>query len=339
MSSHGYKQPESKFVLGLKGAAGVTAGFLAGVFRALGRFLARRYTIVFVPHSEKRVYNLHITVLSFICFILIVSGIVGAFFWYGVTDNNARLAAASRDGRLRETQASLDELRDELALLMREARNFESTFSDVLSTLGISAESSMTRNTSGDLSSILGIQEAPEGSLREVDDIRRFHAFLAQSAGPIREVGEILDSQRALLTEIPSIWPIRNRLGRITMFFGQNIHPIHGRYYIHTGIDISTHRYGDPIVATADGQIVTLDFDIGYGNYILIRHRHGYYTRYAHLQSFAVRLGQRVQQGQVIGFIGNTGISTGPHLHYEVHVGSDVVDPYRYITMRSNMTW
>jgi murein DD-endopeptidase MepM/ murein hydrolase activator NlpD len=121
------------------------------------------------------------------------------------------------------------------------------------------------------------------------------------------------------------------------MFFGQNINPISGQYYIHKGIDIATYRAGDPVVATADGQVVTVEYAYDFGNYVIIRHKHGYYTRYAHLQRYNVSVGQRVQQNEVIGYIGNTGISTGPHLHYEVHIGSDVVDPYRYITIRSSI--
>jgi murein DD-endopeptidase MepM/ murein hydrolase activator NlpD len=243
---------------------------------------------------------------------------------------------AGKDGRLRDTQASLDQLRDETASLFREARNFESALSEVLSALGLDSRNNI-QNNPGDLSSFLGIRETPEGLLQEVDDIRRRTTYLSSAVEPIRELGTLLDSQSALLTEIPSIWPVSNGIGIITMFFGQNINPISGQYYIHKGIDIATHRSGDPVVATADGQVVTSEYAYDFGNYIIVRHKHGYYTRYAHLSRSAVRVGQRVQQNEVIGFIGNTGLSTGPHLHYEVHIGSDVVDPYRYITIRSSM--
>jgi murein DD-endopeptidase MepM/ murein hydrolase activator NlpD len=122
------------------------------------------------------------------------------------------------------------------------------------------------------------------------------------------------------------------------MFFGQNENPFTGQYYIHKGIDISTFRQGDPIVATADGQIVAVNYDGGgFGNNIIIKHKHGFYTRYGHMQSFRVKLGQKVGQGEVIGYIGNTGLSTGPHVHYEVHIGSDVVDPYKYLNIRSSL--
>jgi len=336
-SVHEYKRLENKLVLKIKDVFLLVAGFLIDIFKVFGRFLTRRYTIVFVPHSEKKVYNLHVTVLSIFCFIMVVFGIFGAFFFYGTSYNSGMYTMASKDGRLRDTQASLDQLRDETALLFREARNFESTLSEVLSALGLGARSNSSQNTHGDLSSFLGIRETPEGLLHEVDDIRKLTAYLSQAVEPIKEIGTLLDSQSALLTEIPSLWPVRGGIGNITMFFGQNINPISGQYYIHKGIDIATHRSGDPVVATADGQVVTAEWAYDFGNYIIIRHKHGYYTRYAHLQAFRVSVGQRVQQGEVIGYIGNTGISTGPHLHYEVHIGSDVVDPYRYITIRSSM--
>ena len=337
-SVHEYKRLENRLVQKVKNAIILVVGFIVGIFKILGRFLTRRYTIVFVPHSEKRVYNLHVTVLSICCFLMIVFGILGAFFWYGASYSSTMYTMANKDNRLRDMGATLDQLRDETALLLREARNFEGALSGVLSALGATGNSAMSQNTLGDLSSFLGIKETPEGMLREVDDVRRLSAFLSQAAEPIREIGVLLDTQSALLTEIPSLWPVRGGLGNITMFFGQNINPIHGQYYIHKGIDISTHRSGDSVVATADGQVVAAEYAFDFGNFIIIRHKHGYYTRYAHLQSFRARVGQSVQQGEVIGYIGNTGLSTGPHLHYEVHIGSDVVDPYRYITLRSRVT-
>ena len=336
-SIHEYKRMENRVVERVKNIAAAAAGGIFNIFKIFGRFLTRRYTVVFVPHSEKRVYNLHITVLSVFCFLLVVSGIIGVVFWYGASYNSTIYAMTSKDGRLKDTQASLDQLRDETAMLIREARNFENALSGVLTALGIGTGNAAPQDASGDLSSFLGINETPEGLLREVDDVKQLAVYLSQAVAPIKEIGTLLDSQSALLTEIPSIWPVKNGLGRITMFFGQNKHPIHGQLYIHMGIDISTHRYGDPVVATADGQVVAAEYTPDYGNTVIIRHKHGYYTRYAHFHNFIVKIGQRVQQNEVIGYIGNTGISTGPHLHYEVHIGSDVVDPYRYINIRSSM--
>jgi len=336
-SVHEYKRLENKIVQKVINAVIIIAGFIASVFKAIGRFLTRRYTLVFVPHSEKKVYNLHVTVLSICCFLLVVAGILGAFFWYGASYSNNMYTISNKDGRLRDTQASLDQLRDETALLLREARNFENALTNVLSALGIRSRSTTTQNARGDLSSFLGINESADDLLPEVTALRRLSVVLSESVDPILELGNLLDSQSALLTEIPSVWPVKGGIGHITMFFGQNIHPIFGQYYIHRGIDIATFRAGDPIIASAEGQVVTAEYTADYGNFIIIRHKHGYYTRYAHMQNFRAQVGQLVQQGEVIGYIGSTGISTGPHLHYEVHIGSDVVDPYRYLTIRSNL--
>jgi murein DD-endopeptidase MepM/ murein hydrolase activator NlpD len=336
---HEYKRLENSIVQKFKNCATAFAAGFLGVFSALGRFLARRYTLVFVPHSEKKVYNLHITVLSICCFLLVTAGIVGAFFWYGASYSGTRTLLADKDGRLKDVQASLDQLRDETARLLREARGFETALSGTLSALGADVKGAGSASpSSGDLSSFFDIRETPEGVLQEVDDVRRLSTYLSSAVEPVKEIGTLLDSQSALLTEIPSVWPIKGGIGHISMFFGQNENPFTGQYYIHKGIDLSTYRQGDPVVATADGQVVTVDYDeTGFGNYVIIKHKHGYYTRYAHMQGFKVKIGQRVQQGEVIGWIGNTGLSTGPHLHYEVHIGSDVVDPYKYINIRSSI--
>ncbi|MCL2761765.1 MAG: M23 family metallopeptidase [Treponema sp.] len=332
-SVHEYKRFENSIVRKLIHAVIIAGRGIVKALQATGRFLARRYTVVFVPHSEKRVFNLQITVFSMFLFLLVTGGIVGAFLWYGTSYNATQNVLANKDNRLKDAQASLDQLRDETALLLREARGFESALSGVLSALGSDLRNQ--RATGGDLAAFFNIRETPEGLLQEVDDVRRLSAYLSSAVGPVKELGAILNSQSILLTEIPSIWPVRGGLGHISMYFGQNINPFSGQPYIHKGIDISTYRSGDPVVSTADGQIVTIDYADDFGNYILIRHKHGYYTRYAHLLSSRVRLGQRVQQGDVIGYIGNTGLSTGPHLHYEIRIGSDVVDPYKYMNIRS----
>lgn len=336
MSSHTYKRLEDGVVRKAADAAGAAGRGIISALQAAWQFLIRRYTVVFVPHSEKRVYNLHINVLSMLCILLVVGGAVGAFFWFGANYNEARMDLAGTDGRLRNVQASLDQLRDEATHLLREARHFEAALSGALSTIGPDSGPATQGTGDGDLSAFFNIRETPEGMLREADDIRQLAAYLSQVTEPIREIGAVLGSKNAILSDIPSIWPVAGGLGRITMHFGHNRHPFTGQFYIHNGIDISTGRSGDAILAAANGQVVSVNNDpAGYGNYVIIRHRHGYYTRYAHMLSSRVRLGQRVQQGDVIGHIGNTGMSTGPHLHFEIIIGSDVVDPYQYIRIRS----
>jgi murein DD-endopeptidase MepM/ murein hydrolase activator NlpD len=339
-SVHEYKRFENSLVLRAKNLILLIGKGIVSSVRAVFSVLTRRYTVVLVPHSEKRVYNIHVTVLSMACAALVLAGIVGAFFWYGASYSNAKGILADKDGRLKSVQASLDQLRDETSQLLRAARGFEAALSDTLSTLGVDtpANKASSPSLSGDLSSLFDIKETAEGSLQETNDMRRFSEYLDAAVEPVKGIGAVLKSRTALLTEIPSIWPIKGGIGHISMFFGQNENPFTGQYYIHKGIDISTYRQGDAIVATADGQVVTVDYDAtGFGNYVIIKHKHGFYTRYGHMQQFRVTTGQRVQQGETIGYIGNTGLSTGPHLHYEVHVGSDVVDPFKHLNIRSTI--
>ncbi len=340
VSVHNYKRIENSLVRKIKNALISTFKSIGKFFKAFFQFGSRRYTIMLVPHSEKRVYNLHITVFSMLLGVLMLGGIIGAFFWYGAAYTNAKGSLATKDNKLKDTQANLDQLRDETARLLKVARGFEAALSSTLGTLGVDKNNADTPSTanSGDLSSFFDVKETAQGSLKEVSEMRRLSGYLSSAVEPVKEIGNLLDSQNTLLTDIPSMWPIKGGIGHISMFFGQNENPFTGQWYIHKGIDLSTYRQGDPVIATADGQVVTVDYDIGgFGNYIIIKHKHGFYTRYAHLQSFRVQKGQKVQQGQVIGYIGNTGLSTGPHLHYEVHIGSDVVDPLKYLNIRSSL--
>ena len=339
-SVHEYKRFENNVVQKIKDGFVEFVKAVGAFFQAIGRTLTRRYTVVLVPHSEKKVYNLHVSVLSIGCFFLVLAGILGTFLWYGASYRTTRGTLADKDSRLKDTQASLDQIRDEVNQLFREVKNFEPALSNTLAALGadVNGTGKTSKASAGDLSSFFDVKESPAGTLQEVEDLRRLSVFLTSATTPIKEIGTLLNSQRNLLTEIPSIWPIRGSIGHISMYFGQNENPFTGQYYIHKGIDISTFRQGDPIIATADGQVVALGFDQdGFGNNVIIRHKHGFYTRYAHMLSFRVQAGKRVQQGEVIGYIGNTGLSTGPHVHYEIHIGSDVVDPYKYLNIRSSI--
>ncbi len=113
---------------------------------------------------------------------------------------------------------------------------------------------------------------------------------------------------------------------RLSSGFGMRLHPILGYSRLHKGIDFAA-SYGTPIMAAASGVVEAAFYHRGYGNFVRLKHSGGYGTGYAHMSRFTVRPGQRVEQGQVIGFVGSTGLSTGPHLHYEVYVNGKAVDP------------
>ena len=123
------------------------------------------------------------------------------------------------------------------------------------------------------------------------------------------------------------MWPVN---GPVVSPFGMRFHPILHVYRMHTGIDIAVPR-GTPIKAADGGQVIQADYDSGYGNHILVYHGGGMATWYAHLQGFNCSVGQMVAKGQIIGFVGSTGLATGPHLHFEVRINGVPQNPIQYL--------
>ena len=127
----------------------------------------------------------------------------------------------------------------------------------------------------------------------------------------------------------PNLWPVE---GQVTGSFGERIDPFNGEGAFHSGVDIGS-SYGHPIVAPADGVVTLTETMGGYGKTIMIDHGNSISTRYGHLSGFAVTVGQHVQRGEIIGYVGESGRSTGPHLHYEVRINDTPVNPYKYLRM------
>ena len=132
---------------------------------------------------------------------------------------------------------------------------------------------------------------------------------------------------------IPAIQPVANKnLKQMASGYGNRIDPIYGTVRYHAGMDFSA-AVGTDIYATGDGTVEDAGWESGYGNCVVIDHGYGYKTRYAHMSRIGVRRGEKVIRGQVIGAVGNTGKSTGPHLHYEVIVKGRTVNPVNYYYM------
>ena len=125
----------------------------------------------------------------------------------------------------------------------------------------------------------------------------------------------------------PNLWPVE---GQITGSFGERTDPFNGEGAFHTGVDIAA-AVGQAVMAPADGTVIFADFMGGYGRAVMVDHGHGISTRFGHLSNFAVTPGQHVRRGDVIGYVGLSGRSTGPHLHYEVRINDTPVNPYKYL--------
>jgi murein DD-endopeptidase MepM/ murein hydrolase activator NlpD len=142
------------------------------------------------------------------------------------------------------------------------------------------------------------------------------------------EIEKLIKNQDVKLACIPAIQPVSNKdLTRIASGFGMRIDPVYGTPKMHKGLDFAAPQ-GTPIYATANGTVAVAGFtDGGYGNHVEINHGYGYETIYGHMVKVKVHSGERVTRGEVIGWVGSTGKSTGPHCHYEIHVNGEAVDP------------
>jgi len=142
------------------------------------------------------------------------------------------------------------------------------------------------------------------------------------------EIDEMIRNKEKLLASIPAIQPVSNKqLNAIASGFGTRIDPVYKVEKFHAGLDFAAPQ-GTPIYATANGKIKEAGFDEGgYGNHVVVDHGYGYETLYGHMVRIKARRGRSVKRGEVIGWVGNTGKSTGPHCHYEVHKNGTPVDP------------
>jgi murein DD-endopeptidase MepM/ murein hydrolase activator NlpD len=158
--------------------------------------------------------------------------------------------------------------------------------------------------------------------------IRKLRARIEAQRSSYDEVVRLISNKEELLGATPAIQPVSNKdLNRIASGFGYRIDPVYKTIKLHAGLDFAAPQ-GTPIYATADGTVKVAGFsDGGYGNHVVINHGYGYETVYGHMVRIKSRSGQKVKRGEVIGYVGSTGKSTGPHCHYEVKKNGQKLDP------------
>lgn len=188
----------------------------------------------------------------------------------------------------------------------------------------------------GEVSSLYGLK--PDPALEEDDpasaSLQQFYALRmtamtgAASVGiGMGEMHDVSTRDWMRLAAAPTLWPVQ---GRITGSFGERIDPFSGEGAFHRGVDISSD-IGTRIIAPADGVVQFCEVMNGYGRTVMIDHGNGISTLYGHLSGFAVSQGQQVHRGDTLGYVGQSGRSTGPHLHYEVRIFNTPVNPHKYL--------
>lgn len=295
---------------------------------------SHRITIMLIPHSEKKPVNFQISLytlgLAFGVFIFLVFG----FMYFAVKYSEKKVDASLAMKDLGETEANLDVIRNEVRNLFHTVEVFNKSLDRTLTSLNLNGKKQENPgNADGDLGSFMNIEESDSDTLSEISEIRRLDTYLTDSTQSLDRIRGVFSRKTKLLTEVPSLWPVQSGIGFVSSTFGPNIEPFSGNWYIHRGLDIA-YPANVPIIATARGKIVGTGYHPeGYGYFVEIRHRYGFWTKYGHLQRVYVYEGQDVAQGDVIGLMGNTGRSTGNHLHYEVAIGTQQVDPATFLDM------
>jgi len=319
-----YKRKTSSRHLGMSSGRGL------GALWRVGR---QKFSVMLVPHTEKRTIHIQISLFTLLFMFILFIGLLAGFFWFTLDFSGKEALLASKSRELAVTETSLDIIRDEVGQLVSSVGTFRNSLTSTMSILGLDGTSVDPASGSGDLASIFDVEQTDGKTLPEVMDLQTLRVSLDRSVSSLDDIGKVLSSQKSLLTDIPTIWPLQNVRGWVTQVFGPSIHP-YGRYwYLHRGVDLA-FGYGVPILATASGKVVKKEYDQnGFGYYVDIQHKYGFKTRYAHLQRQLVDIGQSVSQGEVIGTMGSSGMSTGRHLHYEVMIGTQLVDPIKFLNM------
>jgi len=244
-----------------------------------------------------------------------------------------RLRIAERENEFLKTQ--IEHMNDELDTLSLFARDIQHKDDEVYRAIfGAPAFPDYLRKPGiggADRYRMLKGYESSEGIIETKKRIARLQRLLVSQSKSFEELFALAKDKDKMLQSLPAIQPVSNKdLTRIASGFGMRIHPIYKIMKMHTGLDF-TAPIGTDVYATGDGVVESADSKLsGYGVHIVINHGYGYQTLYGHLSKVLVRPGERIKRGQLIGQVGNSGISSGPHLHYEVWVNGQKVDPAYY---------
>jgi murein DD-endopeptidase MepM/ murein hydrolase activator NlpD len=241
-------------------------------------------------------------------------------------------------GRITVEVHQLRRLRAENAVLTARTQEYEQnaarleakmkTLQGMVKKLGVMAglDGTLPDSSLGGVGGVSSQDSVPPLSSRTLS-LSAMDTDLTELTAKSQKLDRFFTDQKVLLSSTPSIWPVH---GYLSAGFGNRVDPFTGEKDFHGGIDIST-PIGAKIVAPADGVVVAAEPNGGYGNHVVIDHKYGVVTRYGHLERFNVQPGQKVKRGDIIGYVGSTGRSTGPHLHYEVWVHDQAQNPILYI--------
>lgn len=307
-----------------------------------------KISIVISDNPESKKYHISTTLLVVVLSVVSILMLAGAgAILYAISLAKSHSWQQTEIQRLQEQnqeqQFKIQGFAGKVSLLddeMERLENFHAKFK-ILTQKGRRSKSVVLKGIGGSALDRSAASILPENDhTLQVEKIsREFDELMSQSIRQEKNMYEVetfiepIDTKQLFvpsLHTIPSLltqWPTA---GRIMSGFGFRLSPLTGEQRMHSGIDISAH-VGTPVRATGDGVVVFRGWDGAYGNTIVLDHGHGYLSKYAHLSRFQAKYGEFVRRGDIIGAVGTTGITTGPHLHYEVKLNGEPVNPKRFL--------
>jgi len=290
--------------------------------------LSKRFYILFVARGEDGQLR-KIPIPAHYFYVIVVGALIGVLGLTGLASSYVRmLLKVSSYNELRAEREDLKTRYTHLEQASKErdiqVASLGSLASEVSSLYGLKTEPELLKTAASD--KVEGTQLS--SSLDRLYTLKTAALTGATSAGlSLGMTRNVTTADWIRANSAPNLWPVE---GPVTGSFGERIDPFNGEGAFHSGVDIGA-VYGQPIMAPAEGIVEFADFMGGYGRAVILDHGHGITTRYGHMKSFAVYPGQHVHRGDTIGYVGDSGRSTGPHLHYEVRINDVPVNPHKYL--------
>lgn len=267
-------------------------------------------------------------IFGFLAAALVTAGIISFIAFQFIGSPNERILQRQN----RQLRESYYTLRDELGSLELQMKELEKRDNDVYRAIFEAnpiPDSARAQELATQLE-IATVEKIKDNQLASsiLNTLNNLRSRVTAQQKSYEEVAQLVKDKEKLLAHTPAIQPLSNKdLNRIASGYGHRIDPVYKTVKFHAGLDFSAPQ-GTPIYATADGRVTTAgSTGNGYGNHVIINHGYGYQTLYGHMVRVKARNGQEVKRGEVIGWVGSTGKSTGPHCHYEVHKNGQKIDP------------
>jgi hypothetical protein len=295
--------------------------------------LKKKFSIIVVPPDNSRIVNKEISqrflvLCSLIVSVFVVASIYSAIGFIKTNIDRQRLAGLTEENHLLSAkvgylESTVSLLKSEMSQIIKKDEDIRLVFdlpqldSDMRE-VGVGGQMIETPPVNSQLAERTWLVE---------EDIEKIRRQIELENASFEDLFSLVQKKKRLLDHTPTINPCD---GFVSRGFGMHNDPFTGSYQPHNGIDIAAPR-GTPVHASADGIVMKSSYQTGLGNTIIIDHGNGFMTYYGHLSTTKVAMGKRVTRGEVVGLVGSTGYSTGPHLHYEVRQMGRAMDPSKYM--------